>query len=45
MKFLVFLTTFTITFFGMTALFSKNEPVVIVKEAPPVTNYYYHHRY
>ena len=42
MKFLVFLTTFTITFLGVTALFTKNEPVVIIKEAPPV--HHYHHR-
>ncbi|WP_396189600.1 hypothetical protein [Flavobacterium sp.] len=45
MKFLVFLTTFTITFFGVTALFSNSEPTVIIKEASPITNYHYHYRH
>lgn len=44
MKYLVFATTFTITFVVMTALFNKSEPTVIIKQSTPVINNYYQHR-
>ena len=44
MKYLVFLTTFTITFVSMTALFSDSKPTVIIKESAPIHHYYNHQR-
>lgn len=44
MKYLVFATTFLITFVVITALFNKIEPTVIIKESKPIINNYYQHR-
>jgi uncharacterized membrane protein YfbV (UPF0208 family) len=44
MKIVVFLIAFAIGFTATIAVFSITNQTIIIKQAPPINNYYYHHR-